>query len=51
MKDFYYFTGVKEMPLQILQQWLDKAYEWHDEAYIALFKQEFKRRGVKPIYE
>ena len=50
MKDYYFYINFKLMPVNVLQQWLDKAYEWRDEKYILKIKQEFKRRGLKPKY-
>lgn len=51
MKDFYCYIKPKDMPLEVLQDWLNISYKNYDKAYIKFFKEEFKRRGLKPLYE
>ena len=51
MKDFYYYIKPQEMPLDALSDWLNISYKNYDREYIKLFEREFKRRGLKPIYE
>ena len=51
MENFYCYIKPQEMPLDALSDWLNISYKNHDREYIRLFEREFKRRGLKPIYE